>query len=1122
MSNIVDIKDYKYVYPGSLVDSARNAELNSPKKGTRKVTQPAKPRPKSAKRPGRGRASATGGKNGIFSSSAPTSDSQQGAGIPSSPVANSDCASGDGGQADSENLEGVQTAFGQGGIGQEDETDFGHAHAVSSPEKINPGSMSAITESQLSTYVDAVDCLAVVFTHIGDKTFVVEGWSIEKECGTGSWYHLQYLWRAQGELHIGCTCPQGMRSSGIECMHKRFFSDYQVEKLYEQDSNLTGALSMDNGVAIFRRQSLSLNEHITLFSVKSASRAELTGRAIVTHTGEHLSSASGKWRCSKDARNTMCAHIAASFSTLKSLLGEGSLEDCAAIITAEPLATISQHSSVSHLPILPPLSFALSSDFPHYPRPRPFRDAPNGPILLDKFSSCSSCQLPLGRTYRTPDGVIVYRKCHIYTLTNVFTADIQLQRCPKCPASRRRFIGPDLREAGLFNYNNSIVVSHEVLDEYTVMYAHSETPFTSFVSLLSHRYSMSGDSFMGEDLFRSVWFAYVSLQAFENDMRCSFCGPHPETIIWDGVTLAFSRKHISSTLAPPTLTSPAHSSTRPLVQNHPRQQLLIDASLRKQVRLVLKGITIPVDDTPAIEDASIHDTNKSLESKQRQLLQIHEHVERINSVHSRLRHLCEGLAQLFLQHYGYSALQCGKKVPSPIKNFFLQVAAEESVLQMVNASSLNDLRHYLADPKFDNVSFLCSIPGLFQVANIADSLSTLIPVMKWIQERVETVLKELEDKGEYPPTALYIPPDDWRLTGCFYSFPQIRYRPVYPKLKTDKKQESQAAKRGDLCGKFYAQYGERRLTGGIMVAWCRHSVCYGFHCIPEAEGRNDVFSAMFTRWPVAPKRVIYDYACALGPYCMIREPEFFKHTFFAIDHFHAEGHTKCSSAAFLSEYANADPALVSINSSAAECGNSGLRRIRKSVSYMAQERAIIYTKVFLSSWNRIPLLYKILVLAQTKDLCSAGIQSALPVMRSQSASSPNRHPRFNVQRQHRPPASIQPSIAALSSYPAVWLDLALVAQQPSRSPPSLCRRIKCPSRSRTRLPAAHCAVPPDSLVCTTHPVRPAHHPIHVVKPAPPFAPRQTARQALQTAVELYSSRQPEGLLNVLPSLQQAC
>jgi hypothetical protein len=85
---------------------------------------------------------------------------------------------------------------------------------------------------------------------------------------------------------------------------------------------------------------------------------------------------------------------------------------------------------------------------------------------------------------------------------------------------------------------------------------------------------------------------------------------------------------------------------------------------------------------------------------------------------------------------------------------------------------------------------------------------------------------------------------------------------------------------------------------------------------------------------------------------MTRESGFFADTQFLIDDFHAMGHTKCSSAAFLKSYAEVDPRLSRINSSAAECGNGGIARIRKSVSYMTQEHAILYTRVFIGMWNR--------------------------------------------------------------------------------------------------------------------------------------------------------------------------
>jgi len=183
--------------------------------------------------------------------------------------------------------------------------------------------------------------------------------------------------------------------------------------------------------------------------------------------------------------------------------------------------------------------------------------------------------------------------------------------------------------------------------------------------------------------------------------------------------------------------------------------------------------------------------------------------------------------------------------------------------------------------------------------------------------------------------------------------PKIRHRPSYPNLKHD--QNTDGGKRRAKCSKYYSQYGENRLTGGIMVCWCTHSIAYGFHCIPKGEGRNDVFSALLTHWKTPPEWVIYDFACTLGPYCMTREADFFKNTRFAIDDCHAQGHTKCGPSCFLKTYANYDASLGRINTSAAECGNGAIGRIRKSVSYMRQDRAIIYTRVFIAIWNRLKI-----------------------------------------------------------------------------------------------------------------------------------------------------------------------
>ncbi|KAE8185355.1 hypothetical protein CF328_g7571 [Tilletia controversa] len=194
-------------------------------------------------------------------------------------------------------------------------------------------------------------------------------------------------------------------------------------------------------------------------------------------------------------------------------------------------------------------------------------------------------------------------------------------------------------------------------------------------------------------------------------------------------------------------------------------------------------------------------------------------------------------------------------------------------------------------------------------------------------------------------------------TGSYYGSLKSWQRPYYTGVDTAKNRDSSVA--GDEgCRKFYDAYIKQRRTGGIMALWCPHTVCVGFHIIPESEGRNDVFSALFSHWTTAPQVVVYDFACQLAPYCLRREAEFFKDTLFVIDQMHQHGHSKCTLSSFLSSYMATDPSLRHLNSSAAECGNSALSRIKKSVSYSGQEHAVLLIKHFLCIWNRLRIKKK--------------------------------------------------------------------------------------------------------------------------------------------------------------------
>ena len=180
----------------------------------------------------------------------------------------------------------------------------------------------------------------------------------------------------------------------------------------------------------------------------------------------------------------------------------------------------------------------------------------------------------------------------IYTLTGIVSAQIEVQKCKVCPS---RYIGPDGREMGLFNWNNRTLYTLELLDDYTSSYTSSETPFVAWVTVVNRRYlQRSPMEFVSDKTFRAVWFSYVKLMTLTGDMTCSKCGPTPDVTIFDGVTLAFNRKNLLSTMRPPT-TITATSEVKGEVRSAPNLQCIKEKMTRKNIRYVLLGpkISLP-------------------------------------------------------------------------------------------------------------------------------------------------------------------------------------------------------------------------------------------------------------------------------------------------------------------------------------------------------------------------------------------------------------------------------------------------------------------------------------------------------------------------------------------------
>ncbi|KAF8489488.1 hypothetical protein JB92DRAFT_3129421 [Gautieria morchelliformis] len=290
----------------------------------------------------------------------------------------------------------------------------------------------------------------------------------------------------------------------------------------------------------------------------------------------------------------------------------------------------------------------------------------------------------------------------------------------------------------------------------------------------------------------------------------------------------------------------------------------------------------------------------------------------------RLQQVCPGLATLL--EVATISGPPGSMGPEMVAmaHFLSQVAIDESVLQLVPPRT---------HPELGTVSHLVS-PW---IQHNAPMPRTVLDALAWLFSPPHEVWGRVLGGDTVIAPVKPIEPPDWRQMGMWYTQPPIRSRPCYPSLANDTRNEPTGG-RGGKCSKYYASYKMQGLTGGIMCCWCTHSICYGFHCIPT--GRDAMMcSQQFSH---------------VGP-LLPSWWSFFANTLFTVDDFHSGGHTKCSQASFLSTYAALDPRLATMNTSAAECGNGGLNRIRKGVSYMTQGRAIVYTQVFVSVWNRLKI-----------------------------------------------------------------------------------------------------------------------------------------------------------------------
>lgn len=591
---------------------------------------------------------------------------------------------------------------------------------------------------------------------------------------------------------------------------------------------------------------------------------------------------------------------------------------------------LGKHRSVSSLPIPPPRWCSMPWEASYTtPKQTAHASISHFPLATARSARCC-CSAPGSFTWdagSVTESMITRRSATLFGLTGHRAVTIDLMRCSVCKHARRH-IGPDLGELGVFNWNNSMLFTHELLNAYTNAYTASETPFSAFCLTVQRTYieNSHDHKFCSDETFVRVWFAFVQLQELDSRMECPTCGPSPDIVVVDGISLGTHSSKLVATVQPPTVTDQSSETINTISSDKARRLPAIpEAPVRQLVACVLDEIS----------------------GKSVQPVSAEEVLALRNSYPELAGFLC----------YISAAGGRSSRYYAAYHELASQIIAPDIVLQLVPHDAIELLGSIALFPNHPVPPWLQSLcPAFGAVVNAHRSDGTPLPqelrnIAGWLASRALDVYNRLA-VHEPAPVDIMIPQGDWKKTGTCYGHPAIRRRRIYAKLRHDTQRLDRDAEQMGDCNKFYKTYSKNSLTGGIFVLWCRHSICLGFHSIPVAEGRNDVFSAVYTRFPVAPKIIVYDFACQLAPYCLVREAKYFRHTRFLIDELHAHDHTRCGRACFASNTMRFDDQVRAANTSAAECGNKGMKRIRKSVSFMTYEHAVIFTKVFLDIWNR--------------------------------------------------------------------------------------------------------------------------------------------------------------------------
>jgi CxC4 like cysteine cluster associated with KDZ transposases/Kyakuja-Dileera-Zisupton transposase len=531
--------------------------------------------------------------------------------------------------------------------------------------------------------------------------------------------------------------------------------------------------------------------------------------------------------------------------------------------------------------------------------------------------------------------VIVDPTCKVYYPPPKCARIMQLfkLRCGTCGKE----ILYDGTKAGLFLYSKDTCVSLEILYAYARSLSIDGRSMSACWADVAVQYVALREinpahseclTFCSESHYRKVVYAWLGCLNRPYLFQCPLCKDTPDVLIGD----ATSESIQASRYVGQPITTPRESDDPPVVRPHTRMQRCFMSAADDRVLLGKFAKNVSQPEFPLLDD---DDWLKVLDAAEGCGLK-----RAVEDVHA------------FCVAQSPDALEDRDRVGAMLAC----LSSDSPTLSYIPvdvAMSLGGNAGQGFTPACVRL-MLKKAPIFFAFCTILERMSPISPVAPFgsvMQARHQQLLDELVARTAVCSTGgpLEVRAESSSIasstsavcmeTGICCGVPQVRYREKYA---LDSKKESNGCRHKFVSG----SKGSRR-TGGIFTWFCQHGICYAFYVIPKAEGRNEAFSFLYQYFEVAPKVVVYDFACALQDYCLNRQPEHFKHTAFLVDRFHWFNHRSCARSYNLSIYHE----YCSLNSQIAEQVNSHLKKIKSSVSQMTQDNFIRCVRFYLEMIN---------------------------------------------------------------------------------------------------------------------------------------------------------------------------